>query len=327
LRPADPVAADALAAMRAFVAAVMRGEPAWTGPAPPIELVKRGHLGPIAYRMGIAALRDEYAASTIVALRRAAVLREVIAALDACGVRTALLKGSAFVGTIYADPAERPMNDLDLLVPPRQLAEATRIMLARGFERVGMARKLSGYYHAIVFVRDGMMVELHRNIVQPYRTGVRMGELWRRARPDPLGSGAARLAPIDELLLCMLHVARHELAVPVLNYVDVARAAARLDADARAQLDERARGYRISRALAAVAAMTELLASGRTGRPALGPIGRVLPSSDDVLVGARPRRLRQIGQKLLLTEGPRELAGLGFVYVRTYLDGLRRIRS
>ena len=101
---------------------------------------------------------------------------------------------------------------------------------------------------------------------------------------------------------------------------------ARLDAAERAELDRRAREFEITRAIAAVRSMTELLATGAAGRPALGLGSMVLPTTDDVLCGVRPRRARQIAQKLLLTDGPLQIARLGFVHAWSALDGLRRER-
>lgn len=296
-------------------------------PATPVDLVRANHLGPLAYKLGLAACRDEYAASSLVTMRRAAVLREVVRAFAEHTIWAAPLKGAAFAGTIYPDPAERPMNDIDLLVPPKQLARATRCMFDLGFSRVGMARKLSGYYHALVFCRDATMVELHRNIVQPYRTNVRTGEMWERATPDPQLDGAYRLDAVDQLLLCIVHIVRHELAVPALNYVDVFRAYEALDEGQRALLEQRAAGARVARAVKAVLSMTRMLADQQRGRPPLGAASVVLPTTEDVLIGTRPTRPRQIATKLFLVEGPRELAGLGYVYFRTYVDGVRRMRS
>jgi hypothetical protein len=313
--------------MRAFVAAVLRDEPGpvEAGTDAPIELIKRGHLGPIAYRRGVSALRDEYAASMIVVERRARVLREVLDALVPAGVSVAPIKGIGFIGpgNIYPDAAQRPMNDMDLLIAPHTMPVAADAMNALGFRRVGLLRKLSSYYHAQVFQRGDMMVELHRHIVQRGRTSLHAEDLWRHARPAADLEGAHRLDRVDELLVCMLHIARHELAVPAINYVDVARLWRRLDAGERDLLAQRATRYRIARALTAVRAMTELLAAGVAGRPDIGLPSRVMPSTDDVLRGVRPRRVRQIGQKLALVQGPRELVGLGLAYVAAMADGLR----
>lgn len=309
--------------MRAFAAAVLTGRPVSGAPA---ELVRRGNLGPLAYSLGLPEHRDDYAASLIVSLRRQAVLAEVLAALRAAGVRAALIKGCGLTGTLYPDPATRPMLDLDLLVPAARVADAARALYAIGFARAGKAHTLSGYAHAVAFSRAEMVVELHRNIVQHGRAEIRAGDLWRRAVPDPLGSGGERLDRVDELLVCMVHIARHELAVPLLNYVDVARLTARLDTAERAELERRAREFEVTRAIAAVHSMTTLLATGATGHPALGLGSRVLPTTDDVLRGARPRRAHQIARKLLLTDGPLQSARLGFAHVWTALDGLRRER-
>jgi len=311
--------------MRDFVRAVLTGEA--RSADPPIDLVRINHLGPIAYRMGTAALRGEYAASAIAADRRLTLIRQLARGFGARGVEIALIKGSSLVGTIYPDPAERPMHDIDVLVRTDRLPEAIRCIKDMGFARVGFSRKLSRWYHAIVFLRGDMMVELHRNIVQPYRTGIRIEELWERAQLDPLGSGAQRLDPVDDLLICLVHMARHELAVPALNYVDVSRMWQRLDAGQRELLFDRARDYRIERAVNVVLEMTELLAAGSPGKPGEGLLSAVFPTTDDILRGTRPQRLRQIGQKLVLAEGLKERLGLGFTTVAAIVDGWWRSRT
>ena len=312
--------------MRAFVAAVMAGEAAAAPAEIPAELIERNHLGPIAYRMGMARFRDVYAASAVMAMRRAALLAELVAALRERGVRVALMKGIAYAGTIYPDPAERPMHDMDLLIPRREMPEAMRVMAAHEMSRVLGVRRRSRYYHSIELMRGDLMVELHRGIMQHYRTDIRMGDVWRRARPDPAAGGAERLDPVDDALLCILHIARHELAVPALNYVDVRRLWLRLDEAGRALVRARAAEYRVVRPVAAVLSMTEHLAAGRAGRPHIRG-GGVLPGSDEVLLGHQPARLRQLGQKLLLTDGMRQALGLGIAYYTTALvDGWRRSR-
>lgn len=311
--------------MRAFIVALFGDHAA---PAnPPLELVRANHLGPIAYRRGVAELRHEYAASTIMADRRERLLHEVAATFDLPAIRFALIKGAAFIGTIYPDAGERPMHDVDVLVQTTDLPAAVECMQSIGFRRTGFARKQSGYYHATVFIRDDMMFEMHRSIVQKYRTRLHIHELWERAIPDARIPGAERLEPVDELLICALHIARHELAVPAINYLDVHRLHGKLDASARATLWTRARSYRIERSIMAVLSMTEKLATGASGPPEIGRGAPILPTTDDVLRRMHPRRLRQIGQKLLLTEGTRERLGLGFAYGAAILEGWWRERS
>jgi hypothetical protein len=310
--------------MRAFVAALMRGA-AGPLPAPPADLVRLNHLGPLAYRRGMSEHRAEYAASAIMAERRAAMLAEVTGALRARGVRAALIKGIAYAGDLYPDPAERPMHDIDLVVPRVEFPEAMRCMAALGMARVGRLQRRSRYYHAIELARGDMRIELHRSIIQHYRTSMRVGDIWRRAGFDP-AMGAWRFDPLDDLIICLLHIARSELAVPVLNYVDVARLEDRLEPAALDRMRQRAIDYRIGRAVAAVLAMAAIFRSGQPGRLSTPGARIILPASDEIILGARPGRLRQIGQKLILTEGPREILGLGFGYGRALIDGARRSR-
>jgi hypothetical protein len=257
--------------------------------------------------------------------RRAAMLVEVTGALRARGVRVALIKGIAFAGNLYPDPAERPMNDIDLVVPRLEFPAAMRCMAELGMARVGRLARRSRYYHAVELARGDMRIELHRSIIQHYRTSVRMGDIWRRAAFDP-GIGAWRFDPPDDLILCLLHIARSELAVPALNYIDIARLEDRLDPTSRDLVQKRAIEYRVGRAVSAVLAMTAILRSGQPGQLSSRGARFILPASDDILLGVRSGRLRQIGQKLLLTEGPREILGLGFGYGRAFIDGARRGR-
>jgi hypothetical protein len=321
---ADRGREDDVGRMRAFVAAVLRGEPSSVEPPP--DLVRLAHMGPLAYRMGYAEHRAEYAACAIQAERRRALVGEVAGALHQRGVRAFLVKGIAHAGVLYPDPAERPMHDIDLLVEPRALPDAIRGMHALGFSSASRPRARSGYYHAVTLVRGDMLVELHRGIVQHGRTGIRMAELWRRALPEPALPGAERLEPIDDLLVTCLHVARHELHVPAINYVDVARALERRDASDLRELEARARRYGVGRPLAAVLAMTELLRAGATGRPASGGLALVLPTTECILLGRVPSRVLQLARKMVLTEGTRSRAALGFAYGKALVDGWWRSR-
>ena len=321
----EPDAIDdaALERMRRFVAAVMTDQP--VGEAPPLRALQLAHMAPLAYKRGFKQFQGDYAATLIVAGRRAQVMREVVAAFVARGIAIAPIKGAAFLGTIYPDPAERPMNDLDVLVPVAQIPDAIDTMLSLGFERSGYARKLSGFYHAVVFLRGEVMFELHRNIVQAYRTRIDLDAIWRRATRQP--SGEHRLEAVDEFLITALHIARHELAAHAINYLDVHRLWSRLDSAARAQARSRAMEWRITRSIETVLAMTDMLARGERGVPADGIGARVLPSTDDILRGTRPERARQIAQKLWLTEGARERAGLGFAWIGAIVEGWWRARG
>jgi hypothetical protein len=275
-------------------------------------LVRRHLLAPLAYRAGLARFHRDYVASSLLAELRVAALREVGDALAAERIPVALIKGAAYVGRIYEDPAERPMSDVDLLVPPAQHARAERVLRRLGFWRVGSPRQQSRLHHAVGYKRKGASIDLHRSIVQPWRSRVDVDALWQRAVPG--ADGLWRLDPVDEAVIHLGHIARHELMVPVINYVDAARLLDRVD---RAAIEDRARAFRLGRGVRAALAMTDAIARGV---PLDGVHARrVLPSMQEVFAYGRVWRPLQCLRKALLVDGPRELVGLAAVAV---YDGL-----
>lgn len=287
------------------------------------RLVRRHMLAPLAYRAGLARFHRDYVASALLAELRAHGLREAGDALAAEGIPAAVIKGAAYLGRIYEDPAERPMSDVDLLVPPALHARAERVLRRLGFWRVGSPRQQSRLHHAVGYKRKGASIDLHRSIVQPWRSRVDVAALWQRAAPG--ADGFWRLDPVDEAVIHLGHIARHELMVPVINYVDAARLLDRVD---RAAIEDRARAFRLGRGVRAALAMTDAIArGGPSTAPDTAPddasgtprTPRVMPSVEEVFAYGRVWRPLQCLRKALLVDGPRELVGLAAVAV---YDGL-----
>ena len=267
-------------------------------------LIRRHLLAPLAYRAGLSRFHRDYVASALLAELRAQILGEVGDALAAERIPVAVIKGAAYVGRIYEDPAERPMSDVDLLVPPDLHARAERVLRRLGFWRVGSPRQQSRLHHAVGYKRKGASIDLHRSIVQPWRSRVDTGALWRRA--VPMAGGLFRLDPVDEAVIHLGHIARHELMVPVINYVDAARLLDHVD---RVAIEERAAEFRLGRGVRAALAMTDAIVRD-------APLeGRILPSMDEVFAYGRVWRPLQVLRKALLVDGPRELVGLAAVAV------------
>jgi hypothetical protein len=276
-------------------------------------LVRRHLLAPLAYRAGLERFRRDYIASSLLAELRARSLAEVGDAFAAARIPVALIKGAAYLGYLYADPAERPMSDVDLLVPPARHAEAERVLRRLGFWRVGSPRQQSRLHHAVGYKRKGASIDLHRSIIQPWRSRVDTGALWQRV--VPAAAGLWRLDPVDEAVIHLGHVARHELMVPLVNYVDAARLLQHVD---RAAIVARAREFRLGRAVHAALAMTDAITRD-------APLdARVLPSVAEVVAYGPVWRPLQCLRKALLVEGPRELAGL--VAVAAYDSVAHRLR-
>jgi hypothetical protein len=114
--------------------------------------------------------------SAIHALRLDVKGTEVRQALQDAGVATILIKGPAFARLLYSLPSSRPYDDVDLLVDPRQLDLARRVLNELDFESlsssgpaaqtdpaVGAAANSLGDVHSedFVRVRDGVVIDLH----------------------------------------------------------------------------------------------------------------------------------------------------------------------
>jgi hypothetical protein len=131
-------------------------------------------------------------------------LGEVVQRLDGAGVGVMLLKGPHYASRFYGGPAMRQYDDLDVLVRPRDLDRATRVLSELGFEQVGRRPVLESavrhFEHAILLQRDGDKLDLHWAIRT--RPGFRLdGErLWRQARPFEI-RGLRCLVPSDEDIL------------------------------------------------------------------------------------------------------------------------------
>lgn len=116
---------------------------------------------------------------------------ELAAALEGVGVRSILLKGPAFKRWLYAEGESRHYWDIDLLVPPAELARAESIAAGLGFEplvsdltRVQRESHHERWYRA----GDNVCVELHRGFLGVEATDEELwDELVRDCEPAPLG--------------------------------------------------------------------------------------------------------------------------------------------
>ncbi|HET7564887.1 MAG TPA: nucleotidyltransferase family protein [Gemmatimonadaceae bacterium] len=108
-------------------------------------LAQREHAAPaVAHRLASMALGRELPAGVMNLRRLAAVttfkmqylqrrVAESVAALDRAGIKGVLLKGAALATTAYGSFGERPMTDVDLLVPAGDAPAALQVLLATGW--------------------------------------------------------------------------------------------------------------------------------------------------------------------------------------------------
>ena len=218
-------------------AAVLRGEPqlrawrAWCEVAVP----ERMHSGEVrliaaAYKPLVEAGEDgemmEIAKGVYrrtwyvnhVALGRNA---EIVTRLDGAGVPSIVLKGLALAVTAYRDLGARPMEDLDILVPPARIEDAVSALEPMGMVPAGTSRRPSGLLGNEVDMLgpDGRsVVELHAyGLIESADDA----DLWERRVAFPLGDAEAFApGPEEHLLLVLAHGQLWNTVQPVSWAVD-----------------------------------------------------------------------------------------------------------
>ena len=134
---------------------------------------------------------DSYRAARLAAMALDADLADCVALLEANGFTPVALKGAFLARHAYPDPALRPMRDLDLLLPAKQVLPAYRLLVALGYVQPDAAKipleevaRLEQHMPALMMPR-GSVLELH----------VRVSELAGRLEyATPRGNESALIA-------------------------------------------------------------------------------------------------------------------------------------
>jgi hypothetical protein len=171
----------------------------------------------------LSALERGYLANAARSMFMTSALRGVVDALLADGISAVLLKGAALIETVYPDPAQREMLDLDLLVPAARLHEASALLAPLGYRArspegdelgatMGMRIPLD-QHHAPALIGDDQLlaVELHRHIlIGGEGTRFDIDEFWQRSRPSANGDYLLP-SPEDLLIHVCLHFTRNRV--------------------------------------------------------------------------------------------------------------------
>jgi hypothetical protein len=124
-----------------------------------------------------AALRRRFT----IAVLASEILRDAARALGAAGIPVMPLKGVLFQRVLYADPAERLMSDVDVLVPEHQFGQAITTLMAAGFRPQKIGRSL---IEVALSSPKGLAVDLHRRLFGFGRYRLSTEGVFRRASPD-----------------------------------------------------------------------------------------------------------------------------------------------
>lgn len=161
-------------------------------------------------------------------------LDRVTDVLGAAGVPVIALKGAAFVDTLYA-LGERPMSDIDILIPHANRATADERLCAAGLRRrpAPPGRKHSYEHHYNWGYEHGeVLIEVHINLAQPGRYQIDFDALWDRSRVVTSETRSVRtLCPEDTVIYLAIHQAKHWLREGPNDLGDLTRIIARWQPD------------------------------------------------------------------------------------------------
>lgn len=141
-------------------------------------------------------------------------LERIMSHLAADGIPALLLKGAALASSVYPSFAHRPMNDLDLLVPPDDAARAWQRVRDLGWtpEQEGGAEFHASFHHLKPLVDPrgtGIVVEIHRSMMPlPGPFILREADVWRDSTEVGIGGTVGRVpSDVHQLLHLSVHFA------------------------------------------------------------------------------------------------------------------------
>jgi hypothetical protein len=230
-------------------------------------MVRRHGLAPLAATSGLSEFRTDFAASAVGWKRIEREMPFIIDALANEGIRVAALKGLAYAKSLYPNPANRPMSDVDLLVESHRRRAAHTVLERAGFSR------LDGAYghHATVWTKNRFVIDLHHDFISTGRGRIDHDAMWERMVPG-WPRGAFWLDPVDAHAFHLVHLARNRLRGPLMHLVDAAWLLERVPGQNAELTLARAKEWGLFRAVRLAHQFAEAILQGASGRAVpLGP--------------------------------------------------------
>lgn len=269
-------------------------------------------------------LRSAHRAALASVLHRLAVASDLQRALERAGLPSVALKGVALADTLYASPAHRPMDDVDLLVFGDWSA-ACRVMEISSY----VAEIRGDHAWGFRTVSDPVFVELHASPISA-SAAFRIDTAGLLARSHSIPELPRRVPSLEDLLLLTaLHIAfQHGLVARLGQWLDLRRLAEHPTLQVSSLLD-RAAAWGAGPALALAVAAAEGLVGARVPwlrrecvpRPLAGRLPGLRPSCGLPLALTRWHLSRGRRVPFLLdTLAPRPIGGgprpFGGIFVR-----------
>ncbi len=284
-----------------LLSVLLRGE-TWPGTDIPHQELRKHHLRPLAHRAGVPGLDETYSQIAFFAAMHERTLRELQDVFARSSIAWTTIKGASYAWSLYPEPAQRPMSDMDLIVPASQFARAIEALQAVGYTTPVTIR---GSRHAQTFYRrEHEIVDLHRSILQPLRGNSRTDRFWERATSSTAFTGSVRFSDIDMAFIHIAHMARHEFVLPLIAHIDLQLLMARLSSEQERELRALLHAHNLGFAFRVLEELgARLRARGQRHLRSTQRIEFVLPSDTELVAREHHSRARQIGRKLTLFPG------------------------
>ncbi len=154
-------------------------------------------------------------------------LAEILAAFARARIDVIPLKGSWLSETVYDDPAQRSMSDLDVLVRECDLDACHALLLSLGY-RCERDVRHNDYFKDQTYIHPvyPFPVEAHWRLSAPLASPVPatdIAALWQRSAPSTLLACPVRALSVeDQVLHLTQHILLHDFAMPLRGYLDIA---------------------------------------------------------------------------------------------------------
>lgn len=210
---------------RKFILSILRGESADNS-----QNLKWTRLSEIAYQQGVLGilfphlkgmeipkstlsfLESRYHAISAANLSRIKELEKLEHTLGHENVKILTLKGASLLDTLYPNIGMRPMDDIDLMVNPKEWDRIAEIMHRLGYRRDPPASRL--------FKKDGITIDLHTHALNIDRIKGRdalfpygMAPVWAESLPWKPGFRFLRRPDnADQVILLTQHLMKHSFS-------------------------------------------------------------------------------------------------------------------
>jgi hypothetical protein len=180
-----------------------------------VDLASRHHVRGLALAAledaGVLGTAHEELARRLADLRRRVALFQLetlrlYRTLDATGAEPVVLKGSALLSSFYADPVQRDLADIDILVRPERVFDSIHALESAGYAYPMSAMSFDSYrqnhFHVPLRHPLGYMVEIHWDLVKPHSPfRLDPDAVRRRAGLAGSGNGGVRIPAPEHLVL------------------------------------------------------------------------------------------------------------------------------